>query len=556
MLAPIEPPKANPENLLGLMRDAYAAKVVIPEFQRSFVWGREDIEEVLVSVLQGYFIGTFLMLDTVPEKPMFPFRPVEGLEEINPDARPKNHPTVRLALDGQQRITSLFYAFYEPPVPLKYSRYPYRFFFRLDLALDANPDDAVYGISLNDRRGMSDMQKRVELDQAVPFSLFLDSSRFYKWFYQAQKFLTTDRDKQLIESYYDRLQKFMVPVVALSPETGKDNIVNIFERINRTGVTLSLFDLAVARLYLKGVLLRDLWEKLAAEHKAIAEIIKPEFVLKIITLALGKEPRKATLLDVIDELDEHSFEQQWEVACEYLVKAHTRISKPMGGYGAYDPGWIPYSTMIVPLAALLRAVEERKGGEAFYRMVDKWYWSTVFTQRYDSAVDTKSHSDLKEMCQAFEDGTPIPGLQGLAVDGIALNTDEKRSAIYRGLMCLVVTRGANDFLTGQAANLGECEDDHIFPRAKFGKHPSINSILNRTLITPESNKVKSDKKPSEFLPLFLEKHAQVDANLRKTLESHFINDEAIEAMKRDDMDGFLKAREREFATHLGSILSQ
>jgi hypothetical protein len=360
----------------------------------------------------------------------------------------------------------------------------------------------------------------------------------------------------LIESYYDRLQKFMVPVVALSPETGKDNIVNIFERINRTGVTLSLFDLAVARLYLKGVYLRDLWEKLEKEHKTIAEIIKPEFVLKIIALALGKEPRKATLLDVIDELDKRSFEEHWETACEYLVKAHNRISKPMGGYGAYDPGWIPYSTMTVPLAALLRAVEERKGGEAFYRMVDKWYWSTVFSQRYDSAVDTKSHSDLKEMCQAFEDGTPIPGLQGLAVDSIGLNTDEKRSAIYRGLMCLVVSRGAKDFLKGQAANLGECEDDHIFPRAKFGKHPNINSILNRTLITPESNKVKSDKKPSEFLLLFLEKHAQVDANLRKTLESHFINDEAIEAMKRDDMDSFLKAREREFATHLGSILSQ
>jgi hypothetical protein len=227
----------------------------------------------------------------------------------------------------------------------------------------------------------------------------------------------------------------------------------------------------------------------------------------------------------------------------------------MGGYGAYDPGWIPYSTMAVPLAALLRAVDERKGGEAFYRMVDKWYWSTVFTQRYDSAVDTKSHSDLKELCQAFEDGAPIPGVQDLAINGISLNTDEKRSAIYRGLMCLVVTRGAKDFLTGQAANLGECEDDHIFPRAKFGKHPNINSILNRTLITPESNKVKTDRKPSEFLPMFLQMHGGDTAKLRGTLASHFINDEAIEAMKRDDMDGFLKAREREFATHLGSILS-
>jgi hypothetical protein len=192
-------------------------------------------------------------------------------------------------------------------------------------------------------------------------------------------------------------------------------------------------------------------------------------------------------------------------------------------------------------------------------MVDKWYWSSVFTQRYDSAVDTTSLSDLKELCQAFEAGTPGPGLQAWALvgaQGFGLNTDEKRSAIYRGLMCLVVTRGARDFLTGQAANLGECEDDHIFPRAKFGKHASINSILNRTLITPESNKVKSDKRPSEFLPLFLKLHGGDTAKLRATLASHFINEEAFEAMKRDDMDGFLKAREHEFATHISSILSQ
>jgi len=64
MLHPIETPKPNPENLLSIMRDAYAGKVVTPEFQRSFVWAREDIEQPLVSILQGYFIGTFLMLDT------------------------------------------------------------------------------------------------------------------------------------------------------------------------------------------------------------------------------------------------------------------------------------------------------------------------------------------------------------------------------------------------------------------------------------------------------------------------------------------------------------
>jgi uncharacterized protein with ParB-like and HNH nuclease domain len=58
------------------LEDAFDGKVVIPEFQRSFVWAREDIEELLLSILQGYFLGTFLMLDTPTDRPMLPFRSV------------------------------------------------------------------------------------------------------------------------------------------------------------------------------------------------------------------------------------------------------------------------------------------------------------------------------------------------------------------------------------------------------------------------------------------------------------------------------------------------
>ncbi|BDG27640.1 hypothetical protein TthSNM66_22760 (plasmid) [Thermus thermophilus] len=123
-----ESPKVNPENLLEIVKGAYQGKVVLPEFQRSFVWGREDIEEFLASILQGYFVGTFLMLDTSPDSPLFPFRPVEGLAQVNGQANPKEHSTVRLVLDGQQRITSVFYALYAPAIPLRNSKHPYKFY--------------------------------------------------------------------------------------------------------------------------------------------------------------------------------------------------------------------------------------------------------------------------------------------------------------------------------------------------------------------------------------------------------------------------------------------
>lgn len=540
----IETPKANPENLLSILQDAYAGKVVIPEFQRSFVWGREDVEQLLVSILEGYFIGTFLMLDTSVDKPLFPFRAVEGLEHVNPNANPQSLSTVKIVLDGQQRISSLFYVLYEPRIPLKHAKNPTRFFLQLDSALEGKTEDAVVGISVADRRRMGEMEAARREDRAIGFPLMKDSSQFYRWLYDEQHFLSSNDQRKKIESYYQTFARFIVPVVGLSPETGKENIVNIFERINSTGVNLSLFDLAVARLYLKGVRLRESWERFAQEDSQTTSVIKPEFVLKFIAIRIGKEPKKSALLDVIDELSKDQFEADWKIATRSISTAHSRMIASEGGYGAFGSSWIPYTTMIVPLSTILNEIEVRHGGEALYRKLDRWYWASVFSNRYDNAVDTKSYRDTLDVTKWFDNGETPPWLANLTAESVDLFTDEPQSAMYRGLMCLVVLTGARDFINGQAANLMSCQDDHIFPKSKFSRYPHVNSVVNRTLIS--SNQVKGDKKPSEFIPLLLRNHGNDESRLLQTMKSHLISPEAYECLKRDDFEGFVKLRKQTF----------
>jgi hypothetical protein len=547
MIPKIEAPKANPEKLLAVVEDAYQGKLVLPEFQRSFVWAREDIEELLVSILQGYFIGTFLILDTPPEQALFPFRPVEGLQEVNTAATHLNHSTIRLVLDGQQRISSLFYVLYEPEIPLHQTKNPYRFFLWLDKLMDGNPDDAVLGISISDHRRLGEMEQAIEAGKAVRFSLFRDSAKFYHWLYSRQTVLDPD-ERQIVESFYQRFAHFMVPVVSISPEAGKDNIINIFERINRTGVSLSLFDLAAARLYLKGLRLHDLWKEFKQQNKAFAKLMKPESVLKTIALMQGKEARKSTLLDIIDKLEKEHFEQSWDKACHWLAKAYQRVVSPWG-YGAVHVRWIPYSTLLVPLAALLCFVEENHGGEAMFHKLNRWYWGSVFGQRYDQAVDTTSYRDLRDIKEWLTGGNCPGWLNSLAIEKIDFSeVDERRSAIYRGIMCLIALAGAKDFISGQPAVLETCQDDHIFPHSQYKHEASVNCILNRTLIS--SNQIKSNKKPSEYLPLFLEKHGGDEQRLRATLQSHLISEQGQVAMQNEDFSAFLEARRLAF---LGEI---
>jgi len=230
----------------------------------------------------------------------------------------------------------------------------------------------------------------------------------------------------------------MIPVVSLSPDAGTDNIVNIFERINRTGVSLSLFDLVVARLYPKGVRLRDLWDAFKNEHEAFADIISPEFLLKVIAILEGKEPRKGNLLEILDGLDAKKFEARWKGAEDAVCAACKRIEKQ---YGAYDKAWIPYTTMIVPLAVLLHRLKEcgpvRKLTASGSVVLGKRLY-----QRYDSGVDTKSYQDVRDVISWITEGLEPDWLRRATADAVDLSIAERRSAVYKGVICLILREGA------------------------------------------------------------------------------------------------------------------
>lgn len=123
-------------------------------------------------------------------------------------------------------------------------------------------------------------------------------------------------------------------------------------------------------------------------------------------------------------------------------------------------------------------------------------------------------------------------------------------------MCLIALKGAQDLVTGQPANLHECEDDHIFARAIFGAHYPVDSIFNRSLISPETNKIKRDRKPSDFLEVCLARHGNDNARLEETLQSHFITPEARNAMQADDFLAFVQPRGRALAAEVERRIKQ
>ena len=78
------------------------------------------------------------------------------------------------------------------------------------------------------------------------------------------------------------------------------------------------------------------------------------------------------------------------------------------------------------------------------------------------------------------------------------------SAVYSGVFCLLAIRGARDWRRGGNIQLQDLQDHHIFPQDYLKSHGLekrvlVKSIVNRTLISDETNGKIKNKSPADYL---------------------------------------------------------
>ena len=499
------------ESLVDLVDRAGQGHVALPEFQRSFIWERGAVEELLVSIFNEYFIGSLLTLTVSPDSVPFRARTIEGIGDEVP-LRPQ-----KMVLDGQQRITSIYYALYGPDINLKSTSYPYRFFLDARAAVDGRWADAVVSLSTASKyvRPLFDDPVQQYEKRYVALNALRSWENWMQWFVAFQDFLKSQGsfDQEWVNALLGLAKRFLnyqVAVIELPQKTPLETVVEVFERINRTGSPLGIFELLTARLWNHGIQLRDLWDESIASRPRLAAVSEsksdryPRLILQAIALLRGKECKRRDLI----LLDSKSFVEDWNRAVDSIEDALSRMhSTASGGYGVIPTLAPPYSTMVTPLAIMSAHIGNLNGDRGHaYEKLHHWYWSSVFRERYGGSTETISQRDFVQLKKWIADDRAVPD---------AVLTDEKQiqrdlsevvraGAVYRGILCLIALRGARDFFTGDTIELHQLDDHHIFPvsflRSRDFPEDLRNSILNRTLITRDTNRrIIGAKKPSVYL---------------------------------------------------------
>ncbi len=105
--------------------------------------------------------------------------------------------------------------------------------------------------------------------------MFQDLSEFDDIWYENFKFLFNKEESIKIKKYLKNIFDYDLITLSLPPKFNEEpeKIVVLFEKLNRTGIKLSTYDILVARLY-KFINLREEWEILFSDSKNYHNILK------------------------------------------------------------------------------------------------------------------------------------------------------------------------------------------------------------------------------------------------------------------------------------------
>jgi hypothetical protein len=540
--------------VVGLVEQAYEGKLCLPDFQRDFVWQREKVADLVRSIVRKYFIGSLLLLRCDPQRPPFAPAILRGAKPAYREPRAE-----LLVLDGQQRLTALLYALTAPDYALKDSSQQRWFFLDLSLlSTDPDSDAIVFDRSARELDGLDRTETQYQR-KVLPCTALLRSSEFLKWRDGLDDWLREhdpDGHQRFRQEWRDTwtrivtdVQTFEVPVVELPRVDEGDSeaigrVCAIFEKLNSTGVELSVYDLLTARLYRSGIKLHDLWGEACLEHSRLSAWSegKPDtnkfgvLILRTLALLRGLDPKPRILIDLKPE----SFQEDWRgatTAMERAIELVTHVGDD--GFGVFDPKWLPGFGLLPVLAALRNEIDTRRLGEEARRDLRRWYWCNVFLERYSSAVESKSRKDYAELLGHWTEGKPEPDVFSdaraiLGAPGFSVaDSASSASSVYSGIFCLLAVVGARDWRRGESIQLQELQDHHIFPQGYLKRHGitkkvELNSILNRTLISDETNLRIKDKAPSEYVQSNEVFPSGASSGL---LKPHFITPTALEIMR-------------------------
>ena len=572
--------------LSELLDSIKKGKVQLPDFQRGWVWDDEHVQDLLVSIARSFPVGAVMLLETGGEV-RFQTRPVEGVEDlINATVQPQ-----KLILDGQQRLTTLTQAIaLTSPVKTRTSKgkpIQRHYYFDIKKAIESEIyiEDAIVAVDEN-KQIKSNFGRDIDLDLSTvekecehmmfPCDQIFNSNQ---WLIKLSQNHSNPEDLAIFTEFISKVIQpfcnYQLPVIELKKETSKEAVCLVFEKVNTGGVKLSVFELITASYAADGYNLRDDWlgseirnvdsrKSRIAKHPLLKGTEAPEMLQAVTILytyemrqndikegKVGKQirPVSAKRTDVLKLPLE-----AWKKYADKVEDGFKNTAQFLRKEYFYARSELPYSTQVIPLAAVMSVLGNRWLEPKIYEKLARWYWCGVLGELYGGAVETRIANDFEELLAWFEDNDKVPRTISDAFfqPERLYSLRSRNSAAYKAINILILREGAKDWFWNSTIQELDAQQElaldihHIFP-IKWCEDRNIdpkiyNCILNKTSISYKANRKIGGDAPSVYLQK-IQNEKQVslsDDEMDKLLSSHSLSPDLL---RNDDFDAFISDRQ-------------
>ena len=525
----VQDPESTVPRLESLAHRVLTGDVILPKFQRQFVWTQQQTLDLLDSVSRNYPIGSVLLWQSTDR--LASERTVAGL-----DIEPQRHGyPVNYILDGQQRLASICGALYWRP--------------------DGDPEskwNIVYDL---EQQAFSHVTTADDPPAHVmPTRLLSEPSEFFSRMARISGPELVTRAKTL----FDRFTNYQVAVVTLRG-MAVNEVAKVFERINSTHTPLTVVDLMRAATWTPEFDLQDEIDTLLAvlDRKNYGRV-DAKTMLRTIAASGGFGFAR----DDMQRLRELSQEELQSAVAEAVEAAKRAVDFLTTDIGTPRASALPYMNQFAVLVDIFRQVPKPTSPQ--HEAIKRWFWLTA-SGEYFKGWNARQMADDRDAVQAFAEGaSEIDVSTGLPRDALWRRSQFRTTnAPSKLLGLLLADAGPVDLRNGQRIDTDRAlswqndkEFHHFFPKG-FLKSTGLSSTranvcANLIMLTSVSNIFISDQPPSVYLKDLCDTDGE--HVVRERLSRSLINEAAYEAARRDDYEAFLEIRSRTLHERLMELI--
>lgn len=522
-------------------------QLFVPAFQREYVWRRDDAKQLIDSLIKEYPTGTMLTWETAnpPE--------LKGPHKYN-----EKQGAVRLLLDGQQRVTTL-YMLINGEIPPYYSL-PEIMNDTRGLYVNVETLDLSYYMKTRMENNPS-WQNITDVFKGKVSAFDLQAK-----FGAVGKNLTMDELKKLNDNInaITRIKEREFPEQTIPVKASIREAIDIFYKVNASGVALTDAELALAQISGYWPQARDRFKAKLAQLEEEGYVFKLDFIVYVLLgclYHLGSDMRK-----LHDADNGEKIRAAWNRLEVQVLDYVVNLMRANAFVDHTDEINSPYA--LVPIIVYCFDKNGVHLTDVEIRKMVKWFFYSQVRTRYVSQLPQKLDRDLRTLVESPQPFDSL--LQVIAEESGRLEilpTEFVGRAVQHPLFSMMrwyfKSRGAVCLTTGMSLrkNMGskyQLERDHIFPYSKlkdkgYGeanriKYALAQELTNRAILTQIANRQKSDEPAATYLK-------PVKTNFPKALELQCIPEDE-ELWRIDNYEKFLEERRVLLAKQLNTFLQR